>query len=218
MLDTRYVSNFVNGVYYIWNISGNITVTVTTTSGLNAVVSGAFFGGSSGSSSGISVGVSPQNVSLNAGQTQQFTATVAGTLDQNVSWSILPALGNITSAGLYTAPSSVTSAQTVTVTATSMVDPTKSMQATVNLKTGAVANFLSTDTTTQGSWHGVYGADGYLVVNDSQSLPAYSSFAVQNETNTTWAATSTDPRALETEVIPEGSPRMVLRFDFQSEC
>jgi hypothetical protein len=198
VLDTRYVSDFVNGVYYIWNISGNITVTVTTTSGLNGVVSGAFFGGSSGSSSGISVGVSPQNVGLNAGQTQQFTATVAGTLDQNVSWSILPALGNITSAGLYTAPSSVTSAQTVTVTATSMVDPTKSMQATVNLKTGAVANFLSTDTTTQGSWHGVYGADGYLVVNDSQSVPAYSSFAVQNQTNTTWAATSTDPRALQT--------------------
>jgi hypothetical protein len=70
--------------------------------------------------------------------------------------------------------------------------------ATVNLSNGAVANFTGTDTSTQGSWHGVYGADGYSVANDTQSLPSYASFAVQNQLNNTWASSTTDPRALQT--------------------
>ncbi len=64
--------------------------------------------------------------------------------------------------------------------------------------TGAVASFVTTDTTTEGSWHGVYGADGYSVANDSQSLPAYASFAVQNQLNYTWTSSTSDPRALQT--------------------
>ena len=64
---------------------------------------------------------------------------------------------------MYTAPGTVTPAQ-VTVTATS-TDGTTSGNATVNLNTGAVANFVGTDTTTEGNWHGVYGADGYSVAN-----------------------------------------------------
>ncbi|HEV3481366.1 MAG TPA: protease pro-enzyme activation domain-containing protein [Candidatus Acidoferrales bacterium] len=63
---------------------------------------------------------------------------------------------------------------------------------------GAVANFISSDANTEGSWHGVYGADGYSVANDSQSIPSYASFAVQNQLNYTWAASTTDPRALQT--------------------
>jgi hypothetical protein len=65
------------------------------------------------------------------------------------------------------------------------------------LTTGAVANFVGTDTSTQGSWHGVYGADGYSIANDSQSIPSYATFAVQNQSSWTWAASTTDPRALQ---------------------
>jgi uncharacterized repeat protein (TIGR01451 family) len=61
----------------------------------------------------------------------------------------------------------------------------------------AVANFVLSDTNTQGSWHGVYGADGYSVANDSQSIPNYASFTVQNQANFTWASSTTDPRALQ---------------------
>jgi uncharacterized repeat protein (TIGR01451 family) len=64
--------------------------------------------------------------------------------------------------------------------------------------TKATASFVASDTTTQGNWHGVYGANGYSIANDSQSIPSYASFAVQNQLNYTWAATSTDPRALQT--------------------
>src|SRR5712664_278151 len=63
---------------------------------------------------------------------------------------------------------------------------------------GAAANFVAADTSTQGSWHGVYGADGYSVANESQSIPNYASFAVQNQGNYIWASSTSDPRALQT--------------------
>ena len=44
VLDTRSASSFTGGVYYVWNVSGNVTVTLTSTAGHWAVVSGIFFG------------------------------------------------------------------------------------------------------------------------------------------------------------------------------
>ena len=117
VLDTRSISNFSNGVYAQWNLSGHVHISVTLTAGPNVVVSGAFFGGNAAGNTG----------------------------------------GN----------------------------------------TGA-ASFLSTDSTTQGNWHGVYGTDGYSIPNESQSLPAYASFAVQNQNNYTWATGETNPRDLQT--------------------
>ena len=46
-LDTQSVSNFANGVYLIWTITGHVTITVTPTAGPNAVISGIFWGGTS---------------------------------------------------------------------------------------------------------------------------------------------------------------------------
>jgi hypothetical protein len=82
--------------------------------------------------------------------------------------------------------------------ATSAADGTRFGTVTINL-TSSSAAFLSYDTTTQGNWHGVYGADGYSIANDSQSIPMYASFAVENQNGEwTWASGTTDPRALET--------------------
>src|SRR5205085_7914147 len=62
---------------------------------------------------------------------QQFTSTAS------VTWSISPAVGTISSTGLntsrYTAPANITNPQTVTVTATSVADPTKTSSGIVNL-------------------------------------------------------------------------------------
>jgi Bacterial Ig-like domain (group 2) len=196
VLDTRTISNFTNGMYLVWNISGHVKINVTWISGPNAVVSGVFFGGSSET-----VSISPQSVSLSAGQQQQFTATVTATSNQAVSWSISSvtpanaASGSISTTGLYKAPATITPAQ-VTVKATS-ADGTASGVATVNLIIASVANFVSSDTSTRGNWHGVYGADGYSVANDTQSIPSYASFAVQNQGNWTWAASTADVRALQ---------------------
>jgi len=199
VLDTRTLSGFSNGVYLVWNISGHVKINVMWTGGVNAVVSGAFFGGTGTTSETVSV--SPQNVTLSASQQQQFAATVTGTSNQTVSWSIASvspstaAPGSILAGGVYTAPATVTPAQ-VTIKATS-ADGTASGTAKVNLIVSSAANFVTADTNTEGSWHGVYGADGYSVANDSQSIPSYATFAVQNPSSYTWVASTTDPRALQ---------------------
>jgi hypothetical protein len=89
---------------------------------------------SGGGGSSIGVSVSPLGpVTLNQSQTQQFNATVTGTSNTAVTWSINPVVGTVSSSGLYTAPSSIASAQTVTVKATSAADGSKSASSTVNL-------------------------------------------------------------------------------------
>ena len=77
--------------------------------------------------------VLPPTSSLRASQTEGFVASLAinPELDQSVRWSINPALGSIDDTGRYTAPSSVAARQSVTVTATSVADPTQSASAKV---------------------------------------------------------------------------------------
>ncbi|MDE3196414.1 MAG: hypothetical protein KGN84_08725, partial [Acidobacteriota bacterium] len=81
----------------------------------------------------VSVSVTPAAVTLSAGQSAQFMAAVSGAGNMAVTWSISPAIGSIGSGGLYTAPSNISSAQTVTVTATSLADAAKSARATIGL-------------------------------------------------------------------------------------
>jgi GH18 family chitinase len=78
----------------------------------------------------VAVSVSPASAALTTSQTRLFTATVTNTGNTAVTWSLSPVVGSITSAGLYTAPALIASSQTVTVTATSVADPTKSAAAT----------------------------------------------------------------------------------------
>jgi hypothetical protein len=199
VLDSRIVSNFSGGAYLIWNVSGHVLFNVTETVGPNCVISGVFFGGSNGSA--ISVAVQPSNVFLGANQQQQFAATVIGTATSNITWSINPQVGSISATGLYTAPSLPSNGQTVTVSATQQ-GASKPGTAKVNLTTGAVANFLATDTGTQGKWQGTYGGDGYAIANGPSSLPSYGSFIAQNTFLYTWMASTADARALQ---IPGGS-------------
>jgi len=81
----------------------------------------------------ITVALTPVGTTLTASQTQQFTAVVSGSSNQQVTWSFVPAVGGISSNGLYTAPSTISTQQSVTVTATSAADPTKRASATVTL-------------------------------------------------------------------------------------
>src|SRR5215831_13928091 len=83
----------------------------------------------------IAVTVTPGAPYVYAGQTQQFAASVAnnGNLSGAVTWSLNPAVGSINAAGLYSAPATISSAQSVTVTATSVADSWRSGSATVTL-------------------------------------------------------------------------------------
>ena len=42
VLDTRTISNFTNGVYALWNVTGHVRLRITRTGGKNAVISGIF--------------------------------------------------------------------------------------------------------------------------------------------------------------------------------
>jgi hypothetical protein len=73
-------------------------------------------------------------VTLSGGRTKRFVATVRNTESKGVSWSIEPTgVGSIDDKGNYTAPASIGSPQTVTVTATSDIDGAKSASARVKL-------------------------------------------------------------------------------------
>ena len=86
----------------------------------------------------VGVTVSPGSVSLGAGATQQFTATLTGTNTTAVTWSVSrctgSACGTIDANGLYTAPTPVASTADVTVTAAAQADPSKSNTATAHLQ------------------------------------------------------------------------------------
>lgn len=71
---------------------------------------------------------------LAAGQSVNLTATVTGSSNNAVTWSLSPVgVGAITPLGVYTAPASIPAPQTVTATATSVLDPTKSASTLIQL-------------------------------------------------------------------------------------
>jgi len=139
VLDTRSVSNFTNGLYLVWNLSGHVTINVTPTGGTNAVVSGVFFG------------AAPNGSSAGGGGSSAGTGSNVGTGDNS----------------------------------------------------GTSASFVISDTVTQGSWQGKYGADGYdLAGSTTQSMSFYAPVSLQNASSWTWAGSTTDLRALQTVGLP----------------
>ncbi len=119
--------------------SGPFSITATTTVKAVAVATG--FSNSLMASVSYTLGpppppvvkISPTSVNLSPSQMQQFTATVTGTSNTTVTWSLNPAVGTISSAGLYTAPAAISAGQTVKVIATSVADTSQSASASVNL-------------------------------------------------------------------------------------
>jgi hypothetical protein len=97
--------------------------------------------GNSPGPSQISVAVFPPAASLGQGQSQQFTASVSGSSNTGVTWSLNPPIGTVGPGGNYTAPSTITSAQTVTLTATSAADGTASSTASITLTPPAASSF-----------------------------------------------------------------------------
>ena len=116
-------------------IATETSVTITATSQANP----ASFASASAvvtplSTSAIAVQVNPANLSLGVRETSTFTASVTGTADSRVKWSLDPNIGTISGQGVYTAPTSISSQQTITVTAVSEAAPNASGLAKVVLK------------------------------------------------------------------------------------
>jgi hypothetical protein len=91
--------------------------------------------------SSLSIQVAPQNMILGQNQQLQLAASVTNSSNPSVTWSVSPASGTINpvsaSVGIYTAPSTIGTNQTITITASSVADPTK--QASTRLQLAAPA-------------------------------------------------------------------------------
>jgi hypothetical protein len=87
----------------------------------------------------VQVTVAPITANVRAGSAQQFAATVTGTTNTAVTWSVAgvvsgnSTVGTINSGGQYVAPQKLPTPNTITVTAASAADATKSASATVTL-------------------------------------------------------------------------------------
>jgi len=95
----------------------------------------------------VAVGVTPTSVSTSVGGTQQFAASVTGTSNTAVTWTASgtgcsgATCGAISSTGLYIAPATVPSSAIVTITATSVSDPSKSASASVTIVPPQAASY-----------------------------------------------------------------------------
>src|SRR5207248_303029 len=90
--------------------------------------------------------------------------------------AVLPADYTFTAAdaGVHTFSVTLKTAgsRSVTATDTAAATITGSASVTVN-PTGSSATLIKRDATTQGNWSGAYGAQGYNIVNNAASYPAY---------------------------------------------
>ncbi len=125
----------------------------------------------------IVVAVSPPSVTLAPGATQAFTASVAGTADQQVTWSLAGSgcaslsgaapCGVVDASGFYSAPSAAPSPNSLTVTATSSEDTSRSGSAAVTFTAQPAIISLAPSSAVAGS------AGGFtLLVNGGNFSPS----------------------------------------------
>jgi hypothetical protein len=85
----------------------------------------------------VTIAISPTSATVRVRQNRQFTATIQGTTNASAIWKVNGivggngTVGTISQSGVYKAPNSVPSPATVTVSATSAADPTKTASASV---------------------------------------------------------------------------------------
>ncbi|HJU83599.1 MAG TPA: hypothetical protein VJ600_05270 [Holophagaceae bacterium] len=104
-------------------------------------------GGSDTTPPTVSVGVSPASATVTVGQNRTFTASVSGSSNTTVVWSVQEgaAGGSISTSGVYTAPAGPTTAHVV---ATSQADLSKTGQAVVTVVAApAITAFTASPTT-----------------------------------------------------------------------
>jgi len=175
----------------------------------------------------VAISVAPQTASVQAGATQQFSATVTGATDTLVAWSIAEGSqgGSISNDGLYTAPAT---AGTFHVVATSHADASKSATAEVavsaiqprpvsisispqsaSIQAGATQQFSATVSGTQ-DLAVTWSADGGTV-DATGRYAAPSNAGTFHVTATSHADTSKSATATVTVTVPSGGVSVTIR-------
>jgi PKD repeat protein len=159
--------------------AGSFTVRVTATdsSNLTGTATQAVTASSLATPPPVSITVSPASATVTSNGTQMFTAAVANTTNQSVTWK---ASAGTISAGLFTAPV-VSIKSTVTVTATSVAAPTQSASATVQV----LAPTPTASSLTPSGPIKLSGQNGRIVENLHITNPSGDCLVISNSTNIT---------------------------------
>ena len=215
VLDTRTLTAFKNGQYLIWTLGGHVQLRVTLTGGDNAVVNGLFFGAPAAVAPGFAISASPTSQSVTAGSAVSYNVNITAS-GGFAGTTTLSATGLPTGASAAFNPPTVSgSGSSVMTVTTGAATPAGSYALTITATSGSIvhsvpvtltvtaaaaansATYVKTDTTTQGTWKGIYGADGYAVTNDATNYPAYAQVTMWSSNPYTWNASTTDVRALQ---------------------
>ena len=184
VLDSRVASGFGAGVYYNYSVSGHIQFRITRLTGSNAVVSGIFFG------TGVSnptISQQPANITVNIGQTANFTVVAAGG-SLNYQWQSQPSgasgFTNISGANLstYTTPivggsDSGTLLRCVVSNSAGSLTSNAATLTVTNIVSNTSAVYVGADTTTKGAWQPTYGAKGYAIDSYGAQYPLFAQVA-----------------------------------------
>ena len=179
------------GLYVAPSAAG--TYTVTAVSGADTTKSASSIVSVSAAQT-ISVSISPASLSMAQNGQQQFAATVSGSNDTAVAWSVTKGTGTITQSGLYTAPQAL---ETDIAVATSQADSSKSASATITVVAPhAVALSWSPSSSDDISYYKVYrgtvsGGPYNLLTNDVSST-SYTDPSVQSGSTFYYVTTAVD--------------------------
>src|SRR6266403_4729162 len=108
-----------------------------------------------------------------SGGTQQFTATVAGLTNTAVTWTTTA--GSVSSSGLFTAPT-VLANTTVTVTATSQVDTSKTAAASVTITPANIFGYATQGASIGATMSNTASATRYQMAAQNGTVTAMSVF------------------------------------------
>jgi hypothetical protein len=148
-----------------------------------------------------SIAVTPTSPAIVKGDTQQFTAmgTYSDGSTQNLTSTVTWASGTtsvatINSSGLATGVAAGTS--NITAGMSGVTSPADELTVASLSSSAAYAGL---DAATQGLWTGKYGANGYLIANDTTSPPSYATVSLTGDSTYTWAGASSAncPRGLQ---------------------
>jgi mono/diheme cytochrome c family protein len=98
--------------------------------------------GGGGNNGQVAITINPLSVTLAPGRTQQFNATVTGSTNTGVTWTMVSGTGTINSTGLYTAPNAIAASETAVIQAASVADPTKTIRATITIRQAVDPNLV----------------------------------------------------------------------------
>jgi len=141
----------------------------------------------------VAIAISPTSVAMPAKWTQQFTATVSGSTNTGVTWTVAQGTGTITQSGLYTAPQA---AESDVVTATSQADTTKSASASITVAAPHSVTLNWSPSTTTGVTYNVYrgtvSGGPYSLLSSGLTSTSYVDTTVQSGSTYYYVTTAVD--------------------------